>query len=181
MNREHFIQNMIDQIKEAQLKLGYAWETVRLYYPVSSLNDLLETAVQDSGEMLTLLQKSFSQAGTLGFLRFSVHADRIEVSIPPEGAKWVHEQVQTPPFLKELITLFQEKHACTLEEICAVFCKYDPHYCCEAMPEGSDFDYAVYFSDAEQDAYVYCIHMEMGHTIYHRFTRTDFEALKAVV
>ena len=28
---------MTDQVKEAQLKLGYAKETVRLYYPVDSL------------------------------------------------------------------------------------------------------------------------------------------------
>ena len=32
---------MTDQVKEAQLKLGYAKETVRLYYPVDSLNTIL--------------------------------------------------------------------------------------------------------------------------------------------
>lgn len=33
MNREKLLKNMTDQVKEAQLKLGYAKETVRLYYP----------------------------------------------------------------------------------------------------------------------------------------------------
>ena len=42
MKLEALIQNMTDQIKEAQLKLGYARETMRLYYPLSSLNAMLE-------------------------------------------------------------------------------------------------------------------------------------------
>ncbi len=41
MERDKLIANMTDQIKEAQLKLGYAEETVRLYYPLSSLRMLL--------------------------------------------------------------------------------------------------------------------------------------------
>ena len=47
MNRERLIKNMTDQVKEAQLKLGYAPETVRLYYPVASLNEILGTSAQD--------------------------------------------------------------------------------------------------------------------------------------
>ena len=42
MNREKLLKNMTDQVKEAQLKLGYAKETVRLYYPVDSLIRSLE-------------------------------------------------------------------------------------------------------------------------------------------
>ena len=82
--------------------------------------------------------------------------------------------METPAFLKELIELFQTKHACTLEEICEIFKKYDPEYICEKMPAGSDFDYAIHFHNAEHDEYYYCIHMEMGHTIYHRFTEADY-------
>ena len=46
MNRERLIKNMTDQVKEAQLKLGYAPETVRLYYPVASLNEILGTSAR---------------------------------------------------------------------------------------------------------------------------------------
>ena len=177
MNRERLIKNMTDQVKEAQLKLGYAPETVRLYYPVASLNEILGTSAQNAQEMLGLLSGEFETKTDLGELKFSSHAERIEISIPPEGAKWVHEHVETPAFLKELIELFQTKHACTLEEICEIFQKYDPKYICEKMPEGSDFDYAIHFHNAEHDEYYYCIHMEMGHTIYHRFTEADYLAL----
>ena len=45
------------------------------------------------------------------------------------------------------------------------------------MTPGTDFDYAVYFDDAEYDAYYYCVKMEMGHTIYHRFTEADYRAI----
>ena len=51
MRLEALIQNMTDQIKEAQLKLGYARETMRLYYPLSSLNAMLEIQETDIREL----------------------------------------------------------------------------------------------------------------------------------
>lgn len=48
MERDKLIANMTDQIKEAQLKLGYVEETVRLYYPLSSLRMLLGVEAADS-------------------------------------------------------------------------------------------------------------------------------------
>lgn len=100
MNRKCLIKNMTDQVKEAQLKLGYAPETVRLYYPVASLNEILGTSARNAQEILTLLNGDFEEKTELGKLKFSSHAERIEISIPPEGAKWVHEHVETPAFLK---------------------------------------------------------------------------------
>ena len=43
--------------------------------------------------------------------------------------------------------------------------------------EGSDFDYVLYFRDGRIDPYYYCIHQEMGHTIYHRFLKEDWKQL----
>mgnify|MGYP004676143339 CR=1 FL=1 len=74
MNRERLIKNMTDQVKEAQLKLGYAPETVRLYYPVASLNEILGTAAQNAQEMLCLLNREFKAKTDLGELKFSSHA-----------------------------------------------------------------------------------------------------------
>lgn len=75
--------------------------------------------------------------------------------------------------------MFREKHACTKEEITAVFEKFGA-YECRQMPDGMDFDYVIYFTDSSIDAYDYCIREEMGHTIYHRFARVDFEALMTI-
>ena len=90
MNREKLLKNMTDQVKEAQLKLGYAKETVRLYYPVDSLNTILGSNAKDDQEMLTLLRKAFEEKSSLGELHFHSHAGRVEISIPPEGSQWVH-------------------------------------------------------------------------------------------
>ena len=45
------------------------------------------------------------------------------------------------------------------------------------MPEGSDFDEALYFEDPSIDEYYYCVKEEMGHLIYHRFLKEDYQKL----
>ena len=149
MNTEKLIKNIIDQIKEAQIKLGFAKETTRLYYPVESLNAML-----------------------------GIHAKgHIEISVPPEGAEYVHEYVEEPAFLKAIIELFRQNHHCTVSDVRALFERFSKDYVCEKMSEGSDFDEVFYFKDASVDSYYYCVKEEMGHTIYHRFTKEDMENL----
>lgn len=175
MKHEKLIKNIIDQIKESQIKLGYVKETVRLYYPVSSLGAILETPFSDEREVLERLNSDpFLEKSVLGPLVFHAHKGRIEVRIPPEGAEYVHENIETPQFLADIIELFGKQHSCSMEEICKVFEKYSDDYVCEKMPEGADFDYALYFRDAGIDAYYYCVKEEMGHTIYHRFSKEDY-------
>lgn len=175
---EQLIKNIVDQIKEAQIKLGYVKEAVRFYYPLSSLNALLDTDFMVLEELLSALQKEPGFQGTrIGTLSFAENRGRIEVSITSQGTEYVHLHVENPPFLTELIHLFQENHHCSLEEICAVFEKYDADYLCEDMAQDQDFDYALHFSDESIDPYFYCIKIEMGHTIYHRFARQDYIAL----
>lgn len=217
MNIENLLVNIIDQIKELQIKLGYARETVRLYYPAASLSALVFPKPWDNTEPLNNAEpwneaepwvdaKSWNEAepradarswsdadveslchqlcnhpdlanSRLGRLEFSVHDGRIMVSIPPEGVVYVHEQVPEPAFLKDLVTLFQEHHGCSLADVEAVFAKYSSHYICEKMPEGTDFDYCIRFLDGQVDNYYYCLKAEMGHMIYHRFTKADYEQI----
>ncbi|MDD3217819.1 MAG: DUF3877 family protein [Lachnospiraceae bacterium] len=181
MNKERLIKNIIDQIKEAQIKLGYVKETVRLYYPVTSLNAILGTDLSDENSMLAALcENKFKDDTVLGTLKFSSHKGRIEVSIPPEGVEYVHTQVPRPEFLSDMINLFANHHSCSLEDIKSVFGKYSEAYHCEKMQEGTDFDYALYFTEPDIDEYYYCVKQEMGHTIYHRFSKEDYELLLEV-
>ena len=71
MKQNQLIENMIDQIKEAQIKLGYARESVRLYYPVESLNRLMGTTARDGEEMKTFLESdpAFWDNSTFLFMR----------------------------------------------------------------------------------------------------------------
>ena len=171
------IKNIIDQIKEAQIKLGFAKETVRLYYPVATLNAMLGTDAFNAGEMLEILESDVFKATDLGNLKFSSHKQRIEVSVPPEGAEYVHKNIPEPAFLIDMIELFRTNHHCTMEDVENLFASHSKDYVCERMPEGSDFDVVFYFNDTEIDAYYYCVKEEMGHTIYHRFTKEDMVEL----
>lgn len=178
MNVERLLTNMQDQVLEAQIKLGYAKETIRLYYPVSSLNALLGLTCTGADTMLAMLEQEEALKYTrLGRLQFAVHSGRLEIGIPPEGVEWVYRNLEPPAFLKRFIGLFQEKHSCTIEEVCQVFAEFSHEYVCDVMPFGIDFDYCVHFLDRDIDEYYYCIKMEMGHTIYHRFMQEDYEQL----
>lgn len=178
MNQKKFIDNIVDQIKEVQLKLGYAKETVRLYYPLTSLNTLLETEAEDTAALLELLRDSKEfQDTVLGPLQFEGRGGRVEVWISPEGAEYVHCQVPKPEFLAKIIELFGTHHHCGIEDVRQVFADFSSDYVCEKMPEGTDFDYVLYFPKGDVDSYYYCVKEEMEHTIYHRFTKEDFQNL----
>ena len=178
MRVDKLTKNIIDQIKEGQLKLGYVEETVRLYYPLTSMNAILETEFDNARDLVKnlnpiLLRESEIPGGVwLGF-----QGERIDVSVSPKGVEYIYKRVPTSGFLVDIIELFQNNHHCTLEEIRQVFERYSKNYICEKMPDDTDFDYVLYFVDEEIDDYYYCIKMEMGHTIYHRFTKGDYKAL----
>lgn len=179
MKIDRFMENIIDQIKEAQLKLGYAKEVIRLYFPVASLGKLLQMECRSGEKLLTMLEKENGFTDTvLGKITFSLCKDeRIAVCIPAQGATYVHESVPNPPFLASIIELFQKKHNLTIEEISACFAQFNDNYGCEKMAPGTDFDYVLYFPDHKPDAWYYCVKTEMGHTIYHRFTEEDYQIL----
>ncbi len=177
MRTHKFIRNITEQIKEAQMKLGYAKESLRLYYPVQTLNGMLCVSAKDVNEMLNYLQAEEFQNTELGKLTFSARKDRIEVGISADGAEYVHKNVEEPKFLKDLIEFFRNNHHCTISEVEELFKKHSDTYVCQKMPEGSDFDVVYYFEDFNIDMYYYCIKEEMGHTIYHRFSREDMVEL----
>lgn len=175
MNIDKLTENIVGQIKEAQLKLGFARESIRLYYPVESLCRLLQVKCRSDRETLEMLEKEAQLAHTeLGRLRFSVCKGRAEVCVSQEGVDYVHEQIPDPPFLKGLIQLFRDSHELSIDDIRRYFAGFSDHYICERMKPDEDFDYVLYFPDQEPDAWYYCIRVEMGHTIYHRFSADDY-------
>lgn len=177
MDINRFIGNVIEQIKEAQLKLGFVKEVIRLYFPFESLKNLLQVECESGKELIAMLEKKEWNDTVLGELRFSLRNDRIEVCIPSEGAVYVHESVPDPPFLSKIIELFQKNHNLTIEEICECFSRFNKQYICQKVEEEAGFDYVLYFPSQNPDPWYYCIRTEMGHTIYHRFTREDYHLL----
>lgn len=170
-------KNIVDQIKEVQIKLGYVKETVRLYYPLTSLNTMLGTSyinLENARNDIEICLKK--RPLNIGEVDVSVHEGRIEFVVPPDGTEYIHNNIADPDFLKDLVILFG-KHHCTKQEILDLFANYSEEYVCEQMPEGADFDYVLYFKDKNIDEYYYCVKEEMGHTIYHRFTKEDYEGM----
>lgn len=165
-------KHLTELIKEEQCKLGYQRETIRLYYPLASLNHFLHTAY-DAGKMLQVLQE-FGESGQciLGQLQISHKGERFCIVIPPEGVEYVHLHMKEQDFLCDFIATIR-KHFCTIEDIREVFDKYSDHVHFERVTHG-EFDYLLYFENGTPDEFRYCITDEGPHMIYHRFMPEDY-------
>lgn len=165
--------NLIDVIKEEQIKLGYTSETIRLYYPMESINNLLsmDYSVVELPGILGLFREYVKDR--LGNVKFSNVDKRFCFIIPPEGVTFVHEEVEDRHFLKELIDKVRE-HKASLRELMDVFYRYSDEVVCEEMDHG-EFDYLVYFKDGKPDSFMYCLKLEGDHVNYHRYTKEDYK------
>ena len=67
-------KSIVDAIEEGQLKLGYREETIRLYYPLSSLCTLMHQSM-DAAEMTRALTTFSEQVkGELGEIEVALHS-----------------------------------------------------------------------------------------------------------
>ncbi len=165
-------QNVIYMLQEQQEKLGYQPETVRLYYPLESLNHLLGTHAEKE-EMRGLLKTFREQAPELGQIRFSDKEGRFCITVPPEGVKYVHREIPQNHFLRGLLALVSA-HGTTLDQARVYFHSCSGHV--EERPMEGEFDLLMYFPDGHPDSYYYCLKQEGEHVLYHRFIREDYES-----
>lgn len=173
MNFSRLEQHMMDTIEEQQLKLGYLPETVRLYYPLTSLNRFLEVnvSITEMQEILRMFRKC--TADTLGGVLVSNQGERFCLAVPPSGAKHIHEQMKANCFLADLIACVSN-HGNTWQQVLSVFQKHSDRVHVERVNNG-EFDYLVYFEEGMPDNYRYCIVDEGHHVTYHRYTPEDYE------
>lgn len=164
--------NVIDIIKEEQVKLGYRSETIRLYYPLTSINRFLSQDFDIEQMKEALREFCRYAADKLGQIEISNEGERFCLAIPPRGVDYVHTHRKSTEFICDFIRTI-EKHDCTWEEILAQFYKHSDRVHVEKVTHG-EFDYLVYFEDGKPDAYRYCITDEGCHFIYHRFTVEDY-------
>lgn len=164
--------NIVDVIKEEQVKLGYRSETIRLYYPLKSLNRFLGQNL-DTEAMLAALSSFCDEVKEeLGVVEISNAGERFCIKIPPDGVDFVHENIDDSEFICEFIRLI-EKHGCTMDEVIALFRRFSDKVHVEKAEHG-EFDYLIYFEDGKPDNYRYCLTDEGCHIIYHRFTPEDY-------
>lgn len=175
-------KNLTDMIFEQQAKLGFLPETVRLYYPLDSLNRILGTELTAAQMQDALL--SFAAQPQLcerfGQISVTHSKDRFCFTLPPEMSEAIHRMTLTPGrddflFIREFVQLLSV-HGCTISQVQDLFRKYSDHVHAQKV-EGEDFDYLFYFEDGIPDTYRYCITCEGPHLVYHRYTPGDYEAL----
>ena len=175
MNFSALEKNIIGVISEQQIKVGYRSEFVRLYYPLTSLNQILQT--EDTFMQMMEHLEEFSQyvKKRLGKVEITSDGERFCLAIPPRGSDYIHACAEKNGFLSEFINSIR-RHECTIEEIVTIFRKYSYKVHAEKL-KNAEFDYLLYFENGEPDDYRYCITSEGGHLTYHRFTKEDYENL----
>lgn len=162
-------KNIVDTIKESQLKLGFTPNPVTLFYPLESLN-LLTGADLSMSEMTAAISAYASDI--LSGLSCNVFEDKIGVVVSAESVRAIHENTEASAFLTEFINAVKE--GCTMEKAKAIFKKYSGNAVLEDMDD-DEFDVLAFFPDGEPDAYKYCLANDLGGITYHRFTQQDYE------
>ena len=174
MNTEKLFRNVVDVIEEGQLKLGYREETIRLYYPLHSLNLFLQTEHDAAGMMEALHTFAAQSADRLGEIAVSRKGKRFCLAVPPQGAACVHAKTDPNGFLARFIALIA-RHGTRMEDVIALFREVSSCVQVDELHNG-EFDVLIRFEDGRPDSFYYCITDEGCHLTYHRFTREDYEA-----
>lgn len=173
MNFKNLEKNIISVIKEEQIKLGYRKEVIHLYYPLSSLNNLLHTSYDILGMAKVLTDFSDFTKDRLGNIEVSNNKERFCLTFSETAAEYVHENTPDHGFIYDFIELVSS-HDTSIDQIFSLFKKYSEHVHIEKT-QFEDFDYLVFFEDGEPDDYLYCLKDEGCHIIYHRFSKDDFD------
>lgn len=165
-------RNIRDVIKEEQVKLGYRKETIRLYYPLLTLNRFLGADLDVSDMTKALTAFTVSVADKFGNIEISHEGERFCFCFPPEASEYIHLNTGNTGFLYDFIETVS-KHDVSIEDVIGQFRKYSDHVHVEKTNHG-EFDYLVYFEDGVPDEFRYCLTDEGCHIIYHRFTIDDY-------
>lgn len=175
MNSERLISNIIDVLKEQQIKLGFMKERVRLYYMLSSLNNLLGTKL-DCINMQNKLDEIMSEnSDVFAETEISFNDERFCFNFPESVSVYVHENTDNTGFIYDFINTVA-RHGVVIDDVIAEFRKYSDNVHVETMND-EEFDYLVYFEDGIPDSYRYCLKDEGHHMIYHRFTLEDYKEM----
>ena len=168
-------RNLTDLIHEQQLKLGYRRETVRLYFPVSSLAHLLDCP-PEMKTVLECLKDYFRESSErLGEAEVTHKQDTICLIFPEKVAEYVHIHAGKDPFLEAFIREISSP-SCSFDSLCTLFRSFSDHVRIIRMRD-EEFDYLFYFPDGIPNDYRYCIAFEEEehHASYHRFIPEDYE------
>ena len=175
MNFERLEKNITDNIKEAQIKIGFDNRPISLNYMENSLKNLLR--IDDV--RIALEKFSVIVRERLGEVTFREIKDGYCLTISAVGTSYVNN-LDGYEFLTEFINTVR-KHGVSVEDVISIFKKYSDTVIIEEK-NNNEFNYLVYFPDGIPDEYLYCLAVEEEidghlHITYHRFIREDYKEL----
>lgn len=170
-------KHIIDNIVEAQVKLGYEGRPISLNYTCSSLNHLLHTNLSQNDIQTILIDFTDYAHPHLGNLTFTPIKNGFCITIPAEGTEFVHSLYSENSFISKLIDAVRDHRS--LEDILNIFRSFSDSVSI-IRTDGDEFQYLVYFENHTPDDYIYCISVDeeidgSTHVSYHRFIREDYE------
>lgn len=177
MNFERLEKNLIDNISEAHLKLGYDRRAISFNYMYPSLSHLLGCAISADNSAVITSAFAAEVSPRLGELSFRSITNGICITVPASGTEYVHNNCPCSPFFIEFIDLICT-HGSTLDDVTALFRRYSENVRIEDKSSSGEFDMLIYFSDGTPDDYRYCITVDndfgCSHLSYHRFIPEDY-------
>ena len=177
MNYERLEKNLIDNISEAHLKLGYDRRAISFNYMYTSLSHLLGCEVSAENSPRITAELTEKCASRLGELTFRNIQNGICITVPGSGSQYVHDNCPCSPFFAEFISLIGT-HGSSLDDVIGLFQKYSDCVHFEDKSSTGEFNMLIYFADGFPDDYRYCISAEddfgCSHLSYHRFIPEDY-------
>ena len=167
-------RDLIDNILESCVKLGFADTPITFYYPETSLTELFRCGRDEIPSAIAEFRKS--EQDHFGDVEFEALHDekrRYAVKVPAEGIEWVHANFEPSDFIKEFVKEIK-KPGITLNDIADFFRRFSPTVDIKKI---SLDEWALSFTDENIDPYVYHIEQNEFGLEYHRFTKEAYRNL----
>ena len=150
---------------------SYWKESLRLYYPLGTLNHLYGSRENADQMQVRLADFACTIRHTLGGVHISHRGERFCFEIPEQGSEYVHSIMKEDEFILRLVELIGSCGT-TMGQVQALFEAQQRPVIITPMG-GEEFDVMIRFT-AGDDPYYYCFKDEGCHMIYHRFLPEDY-------
>lgn len=179
LNFERLQKHILDNIFEAQVKLGYEGRPMSLNYTFGSLNHLLGEDLSPNDMQQALSDFAEYSLPCLGELTFTGIKNGFCITVPSEGTEYVHSRYDGGQFISKLVNGVRDHRS--LGEILDIFRSVSDAVSVTET-DNDEFQYLVYFENGTPDDYRYCLSVDEEidgsvHVTYHRFIREDYDDL----
>ena len=172
----NLFDSICDNLQETFEKLGYSETEVSFNYPPKTLKTLFGNRGMSDGELADrLCGFAHEQEGKLGRISFRKNGDVFLLTVPREGARFVHTERKPDPFLSALVRVTMTFFA-TKEDVHRVFLDTGRPFTVRPFSE-PDLDEVIFFTD--RDSYCYCFSYGEERPELHRLLPEDFAELYA--